>query len=169
MKVNTQWNLGRFNVALESEVTADVRDMLAGFGLRFLGQRNSEVDKILGGFVTNAKGKQERIKGFKRNEVAFTPELAGKLADSFAELGLPDSEATVKAIAIVGESTVEAADVKMPDERAAYARNAKASTLNKLAEKVGFDGEIGDGTAENAPVDFLRAIKAWSKAQVASI
>lgn len=118
---------------------------------------------------------EKRPKGFQRTTIPFSDGNAETLRKNLSKLtfkvgeGDAAKEYQFTADVVVEKYVPTEADIKMPDERAAYARNAKADTLDKLAEKVGFDGEVGDGTAENAPVDFLRAIRAWSKAQVAAI
>ena len=148
----------------ETEVSQEQLEILGGFGLLQILQRSpmSKAEKALAGY-------EKRPAGFKRDSIPFNEENAGKLAKVLSEPIEIAEGNKVECVVNVTEYVPTEADVKMPDERAAYARNAKADTLDALATKVGFDGEVGDGTAENAPVDFLRAIRAWSKAQVAAI
>jgi hypothetical protein len=60
-------------------------------------------------------------------------------------------------------------DVKMTDERNAYARHGKAGDLPAFAKTVGYDGAVGDGVAENAPVEFLRAIRRYVNEQLKTL
>ena len=164
MQVTTNWNIGQFGIALSANVDDAMRDRLATLGLRYLGQRNSEVDKVLGGFEKNAEGKMVRKANFKRNEVAFTPELADALAATFGELSLPKADGEEKAPVIAATVLINqyegsTATIKYAGERKAYARHGVAGDLEAFAAKVGYEGEVGDGTAENAPVEFLQAIK----------
>lgn len=159
------------------DATADVSDelvsVLAPLGALQIGQRSpsTAAEKEMAGY-------EKRPKGFNRNTIPFDAKLADVLAKHLktmrVETGRNEKDepvyGNITADVTVTEYVPTEADVKMPDERAAYARNAKADTLEELARKVSFDGEsLGDGTAENAPVEFLRAIRAWSKAQVAAI
>lgn len=163
---------GNYRWDATADVTDDLVSVLAPLGALQIGQRSpsTAAEKEMAGY-------EKRPKGFNRNTIAFSPEGAETLAKHLrtmrVEIGRNEKDepvyANIYADVTVTKYVPTEADVKMSDERAAYARNAKADTLEKLAEKVGFDGEVGDGTAENAPVDFLRAIRAWSKAQVAAI
>lgn len=158
------------------DATADVGDelvsVLAPLGALQIGQRSpsTAAEKEMAGY-------EKRPKGFNRTSIPFDAAKADVLAKHLktmrVETGRNEKDepvyAEIQADVTVTEYVPTEADVKMPDERAAYARNAKANTLDALATKVSFDGEVGDGTAENAPVEFLRAIRAWSKAQVAAI
>jgi hypothetical protein len=158
MQVNTNWNLAKFAVSLNADVSDELRDVLAAYGLRYAAQRNTEIDKILGGFAKNAEGKLERIKGWKRNEVAFTPELAAALRKSFATLTLPEGEEGLSfaAEANIEEYTGAAKGIKYAEARGVFARNAKAGTLAAMATKVGFDGDMG--TSEEPSTEVLQAI-----------
>lgn len=158
------------------DATADISDdlvaVLAPLGALQIGQRSpsTAAEKVMAGY-------EKRPKGFNRNTIPFSPEGAETLKKNLSamrvEIGRNEKDepvyGTINADVTVQKYEPTEADVKMPDERAAYARNAKAGKLDALAEKVEYDGEVGDGTAENAPVEFLRAIRAWSKAQVAAI
>jgi hypothetical protein len=162
--LKTKSTCGNFSVEAETDVTQEQLKILGGFGLLQILQRSpmSKGEKVLAGY-------DKRPAGFKRDSIPFNQENASKLAKVLSEPIEIAEGNQIECVVDVTEYVPTEADVKMPDERAAYARNAKADTLDKLAEKVGFDGEVGDGTSENAPVDFLRAIRAWSKAQVAAI
>lgn len=165
MKLNTNSTFGNFAITAEAEVSDAQRDVLASYGLLQLLQRSpaSAAEKAMAGY-------DKRPAGFKRDSIAFSEANAEKLT---AELQKPikveDGIADLNVEVVVTEYVPTESDVKMPDERAAYARNGKAGSLPALATKVGFAGEVGDGTTENAPVEFLRAIRAYAKAQVAGL
>ena len=82
--MKTNWTLGNFSVTLECEPNQEQALELQRLGLLYLGQRISKVDKTLGGFI----GK-ERRKGWKRNDAAFSEDLASKLVGDFKELEFP--------------------------------------------------------------------------------
>lgn len=163
---------GNYRWDATADVTDDLVSVLAPLGALQIGQRSpsTAAEKEMAGY-------EKRPKGFNRNTIPFSEDGAKTLAKHLqtmrVEIGRNDKDepvyANINADVAVTKYEPSEADVKMPDERAAYARRGKAGELAELAEKVGFEGELGDGTAENAPVDFLRAIRAWSKAQVAAI
>lgn len=164
MKLNTKSTFGNFSIVVEAEVDEAQRDILAGLGLLQVLQRSpaSAAEKKLAGY-------EKRPSGFKRDSILFTEENALTLANTMSEpIEIAEGVKITPAIT-VSEYVPTEADVKMADERRAYARNGEKNTLDKLAAKVGFAGEVGDGKSENAPVEFLRAIRAWAKAQVADI
>lgn len=163
-KVQTQWNLGNFTIDLTSDVSDAMRDRLASLGLRFLGQRNTEVDKILGGFET-VGGKSKRKANWKRNDVPFDPALASKLVVSFGELELPTIEGEekspiVNADALVTEYTREATAMKYRDAKEVVSRHESANDLESwLAAKCKYDGETHGADGEYAPA-MLQAVHA---------
>lgn len=163
---------GNFKWNAEASVSDELINALLPLGALQIAQRSpsTAAEKAIAKY-------EKRPKGFNRNTIPFSPEgadiLAKNLREMRVEIGRNEKDepvyATLKATVSVEKYEPAEADVKMPDERAAYARNAKAGTLDKLAAKVGFDGESGDGTAENAPVEFLRAIKQWSRDQLKTL
>lgn len=158
------------------DAIADISDelvaVLAPLGALQIGQRSpsTAAEKEMAGY-------EKRPKGFNRNTISFSEvgaeTLAKHLKTMRVEIGRNEKDepvyASISADVTVTKYVPKETDVVMADERAAYARNAKADTLDKLAEKVGFDGEVGDGTAENAPVEFLRAIRQWSRDQLKTL
>jgi hypothetical protein len=167
MKLSTKSTFGNFAIEAEADVSNEQRDYLANLGLLQVLQRSpaSAAEKALAGY-------DKRPAGFKRDSIPFSDDNAATLAKAmeqpieFKEDGksvIPAIECVVN----VTEYLPTVADVKMTDERNAYARNA--AKLPALAKRVGYAGDVGDGTAENAPVEFLRAIRAWSKAQVEAL
>jgi hypothetical protein len=162
--VNTNWNLGNFTVSLASEVSDDVRDTLASLGLRFLGQRNTEVDKILGAFET-VNGKAKRKAGWKRNEVPYDPALASALAKSFETLALPDSEEKVKAASSVLEYIRDTVESKFTEERAiaesieSASDEEQSAALSRIRWTTGIDS-IHTEDGEDYSREFLMAIRA---------
>lgn len=160
-EINTKWNLGNFAVSLTTKVDDTMRHQLATFGLRFLGQRVSAVDKILGGFETGADGKSKRKAGWKRTDAAFGAALAGKLATAFAELDLPESEAKLAASATFTEYVPTAGAPKFVEEKAACVKHESAGDLEEwLKTKVGFAGETHGADCEYS-TEMLMAVKAF--------
>lgn len=166
--ISTQWNLGNFTVSLTTDVEDAMIQRLAGLGLRFLGQRNTEVDKILGGFEI-VNGKQKRKALWKRNEVNFTPALAEELATSFSMAELPligeEKEAVrLKVESAVSEYQREAAALVFKDAKAIALRHESAGDLDKwLADKCKFTGETHGADGEYA-APMLQAVHSYWKA-----
>jgi hypothetical protein len=163
MKINTKSTFGNFSIEAEADVSDEQRDALASLGLLQVLQRSpaSAAEKALAGY-------DKRPSGFKRDSIPFSEQNAETLEKALqAPISIADGVEDVECAVNVTEYVPTESDVKMPDERAAYARNA--AQLPKLAAKVGYAGDVGDGSKENAPVEFLRAIRAWSKAQIAAL
>jgi ubiquitin len=162
MKLQTKSTFGNFAIEAEAEVSAEQRDYLANLGLLQVLQRSpaSAAEKALAGY-------DKRPSGFKRDSIPFNEANAEKL---IAAMEAPiefkeNGEEVIPAIfcsVVATEYVPSVADVKMTDERNAYARHGKAGDLPAFAAKVGYDGQLGDGTKEGAPVDFLRAIKRFT-------
>jgi hypothetical protein len=171
MQVKQVIPTGNFLVTIEADVTAEQQATLANFGLRWLAQRNSNVDKILGGFDVGADGKAKRKESWTRNDAEYSAELAEKLAESYGTLKAKDGEKefTLDTLVDVSENTREGSAPKLAKERTLYVKRGGEGKLSLVAEKVGYEGPIGDGTADGAPLEFLRAIKAWTDAQAAML
>lgn len=163
--IETKWALGNFSVTLTHEPQSqEALETLAALGLRFLGQRNSAVDKILGGFRAGKDGKQERIAGWKRTDVAFDGKLADALAESFSRLALPDSELTLAASAKVEEYQRESAERVYKDARAKLAaRESKAGFEEWCVSALGYTGET-HGTDGEFALELVKALDAKLKA-----
>lgn len=165
MKINTKSTFGNFLVEAEAEISNEQRDELAAFGFKWLLQRSpfSGAEKVIAGY-------EKRPSGFKRDSIDYSEAKAEQLV---AELQKPieivEGIEKLQASVLVTEYVPTVADVKMTDERNAYAKAGAEGRLASVATKVGFKGEVGDGTKENAPVDFLRAIRAWKNAQLAEL
>lgn len=168
MKVQTNWNLGNFTVALSTEATDAVRDRLASYGLRFLAQRVTAVDKVMGGFET-VNGKEKRKTGWKRGQVAYTPEMATALAGVFAELAFPDDpKDAVAAVASITEYVRDTVESKFTEETAIASRHESAGDLEEwLVDKVGYadDTHGEDGEYSRAMLlavrEYKRRMLAW--------
>lgn len=152
MKLTTSWNLGNFNVTLAKDVTGYERDTLAEYGLRWLGQRNTQVDLTLG--IASVKpgkkaGKTKIVRdGRTRTDIPFTPAMADKLANDFHTLG--DDEFKLDSIVVtVGEKQTETKEKKY--QRAINKLTQRESMPDFetwLADKVGFEGETHDENGE---------------------
>lgn len=162
-QVDTKWNLGNFTVALAAEVDDETRDTLANLGLRFLGQRNTEVDKILGAFE-KVGGKDKRKAGWKRNEVGYTAALASALAKSFESLALPDSDDTVTAVCAVTEYVRDTVESKFTEERqiAAMLESAPDDVREEKHRDMKWDGSLDTHTPDGDDYsrEYLMAIRA---------
>lgn len=167
MKLQTKSTFGNFAIEAEADVTAEQRDYLANLGLLQVLQRSpaSAAEKALAGY-------DKRPSGFKRDSIPFSEANAETLTAemekpiSFGEdSGVEPIECAVR----VTEYVPTVADVKMTDERNAYARHGKAGDLPAFAKTVGYDGQVGDGVAENAPVEFLRAIRRYVNEQLKTL
>lgn len=161
---------GNFEWLAEAEVSDEMVSLLAPLGALQIAQRSpsTAAEKQMAGY-------DKRPLKFQRGSIPFSEADAETLRKHLSKLtfkvgeGDAARECQFTADVTVSEYVPTEADVKMADERKAYARNGEKNTLDKLAAKVGFAGEVGDGKSENAPVEFLRAIRAWAKAQVADI
>lgn len=169
MILKTNSTFGNFAIEAEAEVSDEQRDALATLGLLQLLQRSpaSAAEKAMAKY-------DKRPAGFKRDSIPFNAENQATLeAELQKAIAFPKGEDEkpmadpVTCTVAVSEYVPTAADVKMVDERAAYARHAK--DLPEFAEKIGYKGELGDGTKENAPVEYLRSIRAYVNALRAAL
>lgn len=168
MKINTSSTFGNFAITAEANVSDALRDALANLGFLQVMQRSpaSAAEKALAGY-------DKRPSGFKRDSIPFSEDNAETLRKNLANMkftigeGEASQEFNIDAEVLVTEHIPSVADVKMNDERAAYGRNA--GKLDKLASKVGYTGNVGDGIPANAPVEFLRAIRNWTTEQLKSL
>lgn len=153
--IKTNWNLGNFAVSLTTEVTDSQRDELAAFGLLWLGQRQSGVDKALGAFFTNSAGKQERKAKWKRVEVPFSEEMEGKLIGVFQSLDMPDTEAKLPANVTITEYVREEASTK--EAEAIAGDKESKGTLDEWAQAHGV-GATHTPDGEDFSPELLAAI-----------
>lgn len=170
MKLQYGSVFGNFKWQAEADVDAALVPVLAGLGALQIGQRtpSSNAEKVLAGY-------DKRPEKFRRDSIPFSEDAADVLAEHLSsmkvEIGRNEKDepvyANITAEVVVGRYEGSTADVKMADERAAYARHAK--DLPEFAAKIGFAGELGDGTKENAPVEFLRSIRAYVNALRAAL
>lgn len=173
MKIQYGSIFGQFKWTAEAEISDELVAALVPLGALQIAQRSpsTAAEKELAGYDKRPE-KFSRTKDINYSE-ANAKVLAKHLETVQVEIGRDEKDKpvykTFAATVVVEQHTPGEADVKMADERKAYARNGEKNTLAKLAAKVGFAGEVGDGKSENAPVEFLRAIRAWAKAQVADI
>lgn len=158
MKINTQYNSGNFTLSLSAEVSEEMKEKLASLGLRYLAQRNTEHDKVLGGFETGKDGKVKRKAGWKRGDVGYDPVLAAKLAKSYLELSLPDSEEKIEVEPVVTEYIREAADSKFTEERAIASRKESKGSLEAWAAARGVT-ETHTEDGEDYSPELLRKIR----------
>jgi hypothetical protein len=154
-QIKTEWNLGNFTVALSAEVDDGGLKYLASKGLLWLGQRQSQVDKTLGGYSGD-----KRIKGFKRGEVEFTPTLAKNLEADFADLEVKD-EFQVSPTVMVTEYIRETAEPKYKREKEVALRHESKGDLEEwLKDKVGYTGDT-HGEDGEYNTEMLRELKVF--------
>lgn len=161
---------GNYKWTATTVVPGGLVEALLPFALLQITQRtpSTKAEKAMAGY-------EKRPKAFKRTDIPYSDEGAELLRESLSgfkfETGRDEKDEAILA-SLTADVEVElyegsAADVKLNDERAAYARNA--AKLPALAAKIEYDGELGDGTKENAPVEFLRAIRVYSKKMLAEL
>lgn len=166
MKTKFNTTMGQFKVSGEAEVTDAQADILRDLGTLQVVQRVpfSAAEKSMAGY-------SKRPKEFKRVSIPFNDENTLKfLAVLEAPVEIAEGvEITLSNVEIT-QHVPTITEVKYAAERAKYAsKNAVPAALKKLADAVSYTGELGDGTAENAPVEFLEAIKSWIKSQLESV
>lgn len=167
MKIKYGSVFGNFRWDSEVEITPEQATLLAPLGALQIAQRSpsTAAEKAMAGY-------DKRPKGFTRTDIPYSETLAEVLRKHQSVLEIPNGNGGVVKInadTVVAEYVPEAADVKMTDERNAYGRNAAANKLEQLAKRVGYEGDLGSGSAADAPVEFLRAIRAWSKEMVKNV
>lgn len=172
MKVKTNSTFGNYGWSAEAEVSDAQRDILASFGLLQILQRgpSTSAEKAMAGY-------EKRPEGFKRDSIAFGTAAATMLKNALEsaeiETGRDDKGKAITAalnIEVMVEEYVpsEGSVPKLNDQRKIYAgKNGDATRLAALAAKVGYDGEVGDGTSANAPVEFLRAMREFERTVLA--
>lgn len=164
MKINTKSTFGNFAIAASADVSDEQRDALAALGLLQVLQRSpaSAAEKALAGY-------DKRPTGFKRDSIPFNDENAFTLqAEMEKPLEIGEGIDKLSPAIEVSEYVPTEGKVLMTEERAAYERNA--SKLEAFAKKVGYNGtDLGDGTKDGAPVEFVRAIRAYSRKLLAEL
>lgn len=163
-------NFGQFRYEAEASVPDEAIDALLAAGLLQVAQRSpsTAAEKQMAGY-------EKRPKGFDRNSIPFSAGgaeiLERQIATMDVEIGRNGKDepitVTIPSTVVVEEKPENGgAESKFTQERNKYAsKKGDAKALATLAKAVGYDGEVGDGTAENAPMDFLKAIRAWVRAQ----
>lgn len=169
MKIKYGSVFGNFKWEAESDIPDALIPTLCMLGALQVAQRtpSSIAEKALAGY-------DKRPTGFKRDSIAFSETNANTLASFLesmkVETGRNEKDepifATIDAAVTVEEYSGSTADVKMVEERAAYARRKDDAGRKELATLVGYTGDLGDGTADNAPVEFIRAIRKYSQSIV---
>lgn len=174
MQMQTKWACGNFTIDLSvvvpDESLSAKSKALVAYGIRQIGQRNSEVDKILGAFKVGTDGKAVRIKDWKRNEVPFSPDLAAKLKTSFEGLKYDEitddgefAEVSLGATATVTEYVSKTKEVKFESETAAMLRHESKGDLEVwLKDVIGFAGD-SHGADGEYNVEALKAIRVYAK------
>jgi hypothetical protein len=148
---NYKWNA-------EAEITDGMIDVLLAAGCLQFGQRSpsTAAEKEMAGY-------EKRPKGFSRDSIPFSETGAKTLEKHIGSFEIAEGVTLESTVTVEQYFGAETAESKYTAERAKYVQ--RKDTLDKLAKAVGYDGPVGDGTADNAPKEFLVAIRAWVKAQ----
>lgn len=159
-------NFGQYRYEAEANVPDEAIDTLLAAGLLQIAQRSpsTAAEKAMAGY-------EKRPKGFDRNSIPFSKDgaetLEGQISTMEVEIGRNGKDepitVTIESTVVVEEKPETSVETKFVAERAKYVQ--RKDTLAKLATAVGYEGELGDGTTEGAPMDFLKAIRAWVRAQ----
>ncbi len=158
MQAKTEITIGNFIVSLKADYDAQ---FLADLGLKWIAQRQTSIDKTLGGFE-KVDGKDKRIAGWKRNDVDFSEQMAKDLAAELTTLSLPDTEKKLEATEVlVTEYVREVGEPKYAGAKRAMSRHESANDLEVwLKDKIGYAGPTHGDDGEYH-VDALRAIKSY--------
>lgn len=164
-QVKTENTIGNFSMTAEAEVSAEVYATLANLGFKYVIQRQSEVDRVLGGFEKKGE-KQVRKANWKRNDVPFSADLAAKLEPIFAKMEISDG-VTVEAIVSVGENVRDTVESKFTVEKEAIAAHREKGDLDVWVKSVlGFKG---DTPFDETNSELLLAVRARKLALLRSL
>lgn len=158
--VKCESTFGNFKYVAEAEVSDEMAQVLASAGFLQIMQRSpaSAAEKKLAGY-------EKRPEKFERKSISFSADNAKVLSDTLGEIEVEVGGKAVKVPVVVEITEHEIGASKEPvlaTERAQYAgKKGDKDKLTTMAAMVKYTGEIGDGTSENAPVEFLRAMKKW--------
>lgn len=160
---------GNYKWEAIAEIDEKLVPVLCSLGALQLGQRtpSSAAEKEMDGY-------DKRPAKFERKSIPFSEEGAAILAKHLegmkVEIGRDEKDApifaTIEAAVTVEKYEGSTTDVVMKEEREAYARRTDDEGRKALAKLVDYSGELGDGTKENAPVEFIRAIRRYSQSIV---
>lgn len=159
MKIETKWNLGNFTVSLTADVKPEMDQKLANLGLLYLGQRVSEVDKILGGFEKKGD-KMVRKEKWKRADVEYSEALKHALNAAFTELTLPD-ETKLECDVVIGQYVPTKSEPKFQREKLKFAEkeSSPAGLDAWLKSFVGYEGPSHTEDGESYSPEALAAAK----------
>lgn len=167
-KITTESTLGNYKAIVSVNADEALQEKLLPLGLKYVLQRQTTIDKILGAFVTDADGKAKRKNKWTRNSVDYSADMASKLRSGLSTLAMPD-ETNLTVDAEIFEYVREVAESKFTSEKAAMSRHESANDLEAwLAEKIGYAGESHGEDGEFHP-DALRAIRDYVKAETAKL
>lgn len=168
MKIETKWNIGKagvgFGVTARAEVSDTDAEVLKQLGFKYLLQRVTSVDDVLGGYTKGADGKRTRVAGFKRGNVPFGEATAKALAEVLSEVHFPDSTKekphTLKAEVQVALAEGESAGPAYAREKKKFAEkeSTEAGLAAWLESFCGYTGESHGADGEYA-VEALAAAK----------
>ena len=159
MKITTESTLGNYKAIISVDANEALQAKLLPLGLKYVLQRQTNIDKVLGAFTMDANGKAKRKDKWTRNSVDFETAMASKLKSALSTLAMPD-ESTLAVDAEVLEYIREVAESKFTVEKAIMLRHeSEANDLEEwLTGKIGYAGESHGEDGEYHP-DALRAVR----------
>ena len=130
--------------------------------MKYVLQRQTNIDKVLGAFTTGADGKTKRKDKWTRNSVDFETAMASKLQSALSTLAMPD-ESTLAVDAEIEEYIREVTVLKYALAKSAMLRHESKNDLESwLEDTVGYDGDT-HGEDGEYHVEALKAIDAYIK------
>lgn len=151
---------GNFQWEAEAEISETLANALLPLGALQVAQRSpsTAAEKAMAGY-------EKRPNGFKRTTIPFNEGNADTLRKHLEAMKfeVDDTEFNLECVVNVKQYIPTEKESLFVAERAKYVQ--RAANLAALAKAVGYDGEVGNGVAEDAPMPFLVAIRAWVRAQ----
>jgi len=168
MKVTTESTLGNYLATVSIEADSALQSVLLPLGLKYVLQRQTTIDKTLGGFTKSADGKLKRKVGWKRTDVDFTGSMAESLQAALSTLAMPDETTITPQVAVV-EYVREVAEKKYAAASKAMLKHESKGDLESwLKDKCAYVGATHGADGEYA-VDALKAVDAFIVSLLAAV
>lgn len=154
---------GNFDIVATARVSDEIADALSNFGALQVWQRKpaSAAEKEMAKYDKRPKDFERKSLSYSESGVAILKkslqDVTFKLDDKVFKFSFDDAAIT--------QHVPTEREGKFELERESYVRFMHEGLGAEKAYKVGYTGELGDGTFEGAPIGFLRAIAAWKRAQ----
>ncbi len=162
MKIEVNWNIGKFDVTAETEVSESLIKPLLERGVLHVLQRSSEIDKVLG-IVVKDGDKTKRLP-IKRNDVPYEKEMAERLEAALSSATITDDEELEFSITVgeyVGGGTKEPAFAY--EKKLLKAKLASGQSYEISAANIKYEGQLVDDDGEPT-TDFAKALKQFLSA-----